>query len=822
MKIRLIIIIFALLAFLTASVGGYVYYHSVRENALRELHKDTDGQVVDCARRIDLYIAEHHKMTAALAGLREVQRAVTDGRPGSRAAANSVLDHFQRALAVDVCYLIDRTGVTIASSNRTTPETFVGKNYAFRPYFKQAMEGKPTVYMALGVTSGKPGVYYSCPVYDERHTVPIGVVVTKSDLEHMESGLLARNDGVSVLADPNGVVFISSRHDWLYHVLWEVSPDTLSEIAASQQFGTTPPQWTGLKKSEEGYARDGAGNSYMVHDVPLQSYKGWKVLFFHDLGIVTKQISGTVFRKTGAIILLICVMIGTVCLVLYNKANKEIRSRKKIEEELKNTNTTLQAMIKASPLPIVGVDAAGNTIQWNPAAERVFGWSEAEVLGLPPRIIPRDLQQEHITFRNKIIDDDKVTGVETRRMKKDGTLIDVTVSSATIHDEQGTGVAAMGIYEDITERKRAEDEVRFLAGIIQNLPDAVCAIDTSGIVVTWNNGATRMLGYSAEDIIGRPVTAIIPEDMAQREFDHCLVKLNAEGYFTGYESVRVDKEGRRIPVELTAVAIRDHTEKITHYASIMIDLRDRKKAHEEKLKVHMLESIGLLAGGIAHDFNNLLTSIIGNIEVAKLSLSPDDKAYDRLDDAARVCQLASELSRKLITFATGGDPLRRPMLLSGLLAETVTSLLHGSSIDVELKLGENLHEVAADEGQMKQVFINLAMNAKEAMPQGGTLVVRGENIHVSADDKVPMREGDYLAISFKDNGAGIPSENLAKIFDPYYSTKDTYSQKGLGLGLAVCYSVIKRHKGLITVQSQAGEGTTFQIYLPAVMKKENA
>jgi signal transduction histidine kinase len=248
----------------------------------------------------------------------------------------------------------------------------------------------------------------------------------------------------------------------------------------------------------------------------------------------------------------------------------------------------------------------------------------------------------------------------------------------------------------------------------------------------------------------------------------------------------------------------------------MVDLTDRKKAEEERMKGHMLESIGLLAGGIAHDFNNLLNVIVGNISVTKMSVQPGDKAYNRLDDAENVCGIASELSRRLITFATGGDPLKKIVSLSELLVNTISTMLKDSTIRAEFSFPEDPYRVAIDEGQMKQVIHNLVINAKEAMPDGGTLRVRGENLRISAHDTYPMREGDYLKISIRDTGAGIPAENLAKIFDPYYSTKDTYSQKGLGLGLAVCYSIIKRHDGLMTVESQIGEGTTFSIYLPAV------
>jgi len=155
------------------------------------------------------------------------------------------------------------------------------------------------------------------------------------------------------------------------------------------------------------------------------------------------------------------------------------------------------------------------------------------------------------------------------------------------------------------------------------------------------------------------------------------------------------------------------------------------------------------------------------------------------------------------------------MSISGLLTDTIGALLKDSSITPQYDLPENLFAVAIDEGQMRQVFRNLTLNALEAMPSGGTLAVRGKNIRVASGDVMPMREGNYLMITFEDRGVGIPAENLAKIFDPYFSTKNTFSQKGLGLGLAVCYSVVKRHDGLITVESELGQGTTFHIYLPA-------
>jgi len=816
MKIRAIIIFFALLAFLTASIGGTLYYYSMKEDAVLKLHNDVDAQVAEIAYRINLYLSNNQKIADTLAGIKELQYALESKRPDKIQEANAVLDLYKKALSLDVCYLLDSAGQTIASSNRSTPESIVGKNYAFRPYFKDALQGNPSLYMALGVTSGKQGVYFSHPVYSMRQTAPSGVVVIKATTNTVENEIKGMYAGTIMLVDPRGVIFFSSRPDWLYHLLWKLPPAAVSEIEASQQFGKGPLAWTGMVQLDKNHAGDSAGKRYMIHSAPISNIPGWEVIYMHDLEMIPGQIPGMKFRNVSYIILIGCALIAFISAILYKNASNEIRKRRMIEEELQGSNHRMHAMITASPLPITIIDIEGKCLLWNPAAEQVFGWTAQEVLDKPLPMIPNDREEECRKFRKMNFEGTAFKSVESQRLRRDGVLIDIALSTAPLRNADGVITAAMGIYEDITERKKAEDEIRFLAAIIQNLPEAVCAIDLLGNVVAWNSRAESLLGYRADEIIGKPVTTVIPEEIAQQELDHCLNLLNTNGYFSGYESVRLTRDGKRIPVELTAVAIRDRAKIIKNYASIMTDLTDRKKAEEERLKGHMLESIGILAGGIAHDFNNLLNVIIGNIAVAKMSLQAGDKAYGRLDDAENVCGIAGELSKRLITFATGGDPLKRSMSLSALFTNTVNMMLKDSTINVEIDFPEDLYRVAVDEGQIKQVINNLVINAKEAMQGGGTLTIRGENLRITAKDNIPIREGDYLRISVQDTGAGIPAENLARIFDPYYSTKDTYSQRGLGLGLAVCYSIIKRHEGLITVESQPGQGTIFKIYLLAV------
>lgn len=242
---------------------------------------------------------------------------------------------------------------------------------------------------------------------------------------------------------------------------------------------------------------------------------------------------------------------------------------------------------------------------------------------------------------------------------------------------------------------------------------------------------------------------------------------------------------------------------------------EHKKAEEEHLKLRHLESLEILAGGVTHDFNNLITSIIGFIEIAKSGSQPEDLVHRTMTVAMQNCLRARELSQRLLTFATGGEHARVMGPIAGIIKESVKEVLDHAPLRAELELPEDLRPVPIDAEQMRQVFLNLVTNAKEAMPDGGVLRITGENIHLAADDGLPLPAGDYIKLTLQDTGLGIETEHIPRIFDPYFSTKDTYSQKGLGLGLAVCYSVIKRHGGLITIDSQVAKGTTFALYLPA-------
>jgi C4-dicarboxylate-specific signal transduction histidine kinase len=365
MNLRVIIIVLALLSLFSTSIGGYLYYSSLKNAELEESFFIADEQLKDIANHVDFYLAEHQRSVQALGGLKEIQNALVDQDGDSLAAANVILDHFQKSLEVSVCYLMDSRGRTIASSNRSAPDSFLGKNYSFRPYFQQSMNGITSVYMALGITSKKRGAYFGYPVYGHSSDIPAGVLVIKAFIDDIESEINNPYEGVMLLTDPRGVVFISNRPEWMYHVLWRLSDEDLREIQESRQFSTGPWKWTGIEKKGETHAIDASGREYHIHKRGLRNYPGWNILYLHDHHEALKTITVPLFKTAGYIILSLCVLIAISVMLLYKKASNNIIMRMRAEEELrkhllmeKQFNQELEPLVAERTMNVIALSVA--------------------------------------------------------------------------------------------------------------------------------------------------------------------------------------------------------------------------------------------------------------------------------------------------------------------------------------------------------------------------------------------------------------------------------------------------------------------------------
>ena len=244
------------------------------------------------------------------------------------------------------------------------------------------------------------------------------------------------------------------------------------------------------------------------------------------------------------------------------------------------------------------------------------------------------------------------------------------------------------------------------------------------------------------------------------------------------------------------------------------EITERRKMQEELIKARKLESLGILAGGIAHDFNNLLTAILGNISLSKLYTDQNGEVYKRLIEAENASIRARELTEQLLTFSKGGSPIKRPTNIKDLIVDSVTLALRGSKVKSEYIFEDDLFGVEVDVGQLAQVINNITINSKQSMPEGGVIKVGVRNIIEGDKEQTGLSKKSFICISIEDEGIGIPDAYISKIFDPYFTTK----QDGHGLGLATSYSIIKKHEGIISVESEAGKGTKFKIYLPALSK----
>ena len=389
-------------------------------------------------------------------------------------------------------------------------------------------------------------------------------------------------------------------------------------------------------------------------------------------------------------------------------------------------------------------------------------------------------------------------------------------------DEQGRLLGYRGVDRDITERKQAEEALRdrehYLKIIFNSVQAGMVVIDAqTHSIVDANHKAIEMIGAERSQTIG----SICHEFICPAERGKCPITDLGQNVDSS-ERTLVVAGGQRIPILKTVAPVILGGR--TYLLENFFDISERKRSEEALLKAKKLESVGILAGGIAHDFNNLLTSILGNISFAKMHGNPEDKIFKLLDHAEKASIRASELTKQLITFSKGGVPVKKMAPIGELLEDTAHLSLSGSNVSCRFNIPNDLWPVEIDEGQMRQVIHHIVRNAREAMPEGGVINLLAQNMTLSAKDGLPLKGGKYIKLSVEDHGVGIPQENLSKIFDPYFTTKEMGSQKGMGLGLAICYSVIKNHEGLITVESRVGVGTTFHIYLPvsreAVMLKK--
>ncbi len=499
----------------------------------------------------------------------------------------------------------------------------------------------------------------------------------------------------------------------------------------------------------------------------------------------------------------------------------DITEMKRMEKELSETKKLLEQILSVAP---VGLGIAENrVIGWaNDEMVRIFGYeNKEEFVGLhAKKLYVSEKEYERVGELYEVLKKRKTAEADVRFKKKDGTPFWGHLRFIAFDPRSPEKKVAFAIL-DITKRKSLEErlyeEKEFLDVTLRSIGDGVICTDKEGRVTLMNRVAEELTGWKEEEAIGKNLKEVfhIVDEKTRERCEDPVQKVLKTGKVVGLanNTVLISKDGKERLLSDSGAPIKDKEGNILGVVLVFRDVTEKRKIETELQRMEKLESIGVLAGGIAHDMNNLLMAILGHVSLAKLSCDPESDVYRKLEDIERAVINAKSLTQQLLTFSKGGAPIRKPISIKELIKESARFALSGTNVSCRFSIEDDLWMVEADEAQLRQVICNIVINAQQAMPSGGVIDIKAENVFVKGE--IPIKEGRYVKISIKDYGIGIPKEHLSKIFDPFFTTK----QKGSGLGLTTAYNIIRNHDGYITVDSELGKGTRVDIYIPACEKE---
>ena len=493
--------------------------------------------------------------------------------------------------------------------------------------------------------------------------------------------------------------------------------------------------------------------------------------------------------------------------------------RQRSERALRESEERFRSLVENATVGIYRTTPQGSILMANPTLCRMLGYKDLAELGA------RDLEGEGFepgyprqAFRERIERDGEVIGLESAWARKDGSIIFVRESARAIRSATGEIPYYDGIVEDVTERKRAEAERVRLVTAIEQSAEAVVITNTAGEIEYVNPAFTHISGYSREEALGQNPRLLKSGKQGPALYQELWATISQGNTWKG-EVINRRKDGSLYTEQMVITPVRDELGKVTHFIAVKQDVTERKHLEEQFRQAQKMQAVGRLAGGVAHDFNNLLTIINGYSEMALDRMDSSDPISGLIAEIGKAGERAASLTRQLLAFSRQQVLAPRVLDLNALVAEVQKMLrrLIGEDIELTTVQGPALGRVKADPGQIEQILMNLAVNARDAMPRGGKLLIETADIELDdayARTRGVVTPGHYVMLAVGDTGIGMDAETQAHIFEPFFTTKE--KGKGTGLGLATVYGIVKQSGGYVWVYSEPGKGTTFKIYLPRV------
>ncbi len=478
----------------------------------------------------------------------------------------------------------------------------------------------------------------------------------------------------------------------------------------------------------------------------------------------------------------------------------------------------LAAIVEGSHEAIIGRTLDGVVTSWNGGAEELFGYRAEEMIGRSVALVHRDGDSELAPINDRARAGERVE-FEAVRRHKDGSLIDVFSTVSPIVDAEGVIIGASSISRGIGERKRAEAAIRRSEAryrdLFENATDLIATVDLDSRLTAVNESFVRTLGYSREELMGTSLRDLVPVEWHEQLERARVRKIGESLDATIYEHEFLAKNGTRIPVEVASRVIEEDGRPVGVEA-ICRDISERRNLEAQLRQAQRLEAIGQLAGGVAHDFNNLLTVISGYAE--ELLEEGDPESRGELSEIAAAAERATVLTRQLLAFSRRQVLQPRIVDLNEVVGGIMPMLtrLIGEDIDLVASLDPSLRLVRADPTQIEQVILNLAINARDAMPTGGRLTIETSNAYLDENytaEHADVHPGPHAILAVTDSGIGMDADTAARIFEPFFTTKGPGN--GTGLGLSTVYGIMKQSGGNVWVYSEPGKGSTFKVYLPA-------